>query len=203
MAIISVLMTVASVGVSRMGAAQGVTSGLAVAEGMMSQAQRLAKGRGTTTRLIIHDELMDAVPESRQRYRRLMLIVFKDADPETGALEENWTISGAPVYLPDQVYFSPELSRDAVEAGAELPSEKFNLSRDADDSADCHYYEFNSQGIVTTPGATFVLEGGPRPRNSERPKLGNTRNIGAFVIWRNGGTSRINDVSRIEEPSDN
>ena len=203
MAIISVLMTVASVGVSNMGSAQGVTSGVSIAEGLMTQAQRLAKSRGTTARLVIHDQLDDSDPEERRRFRRYMLVIYKEIDPETGAEAGKWSISGTPTLLPEKVYYSPELSKNRLEGGSELPTEIHQLTNNPDDTAECHYYEFNSQGICTTPGATFIIEGGPRPRNSERPRLGNTRNIGAFVIWRNGGTSRINDVSRIEEPSDN
>jgi len=203
MAIISVLMTVASVGISRMGQAQGVTSGIAVAEGLFTQAQRLARSRGTTARVIIHDQLQDEDPESRRRYRRQMLVVFKGVDADTGQPETNWTISGAPTLLPDQVYYSPELSRREVETGGELPAEIFQMTNDPADTAECHFYEFNAQGLCTTPGATFVVEGGSRPRNSERPRLGKTRNIGAFVVWRNGGTSRINDVTRIEDSTQN
>ena len=203
MAIISVLLSVASVGISRMGQAQGVTSGVSVAEGLFTQAQRLARSRGTTARVIINDQMMDEDTASRRRFRRLMLVVYKEVDPKTGAEAGDWSISGAPTLLPDQVYYSPELSRDQVEDGNEVPTAIHQLTSNAEDTAECHYYEFNSQGLCTIPGATFVIEGGPRPPNSERPRLGKTKNMGGFVIWRNGGTSRITDVARIEDSTNN
>ena len=200
MAIISVLLSVAAVGIKNLGKAQGITSALAVSEGVFAQAQQLAKSRSTTARVIVHTQLQDDDTVERQRYRRLMMIVFKEIDPETGRESQDWKIYGQPKQLPEKVYFSPELSRTDVRAlGGELPKGTFRLSRQDGDEAECHYYEYNSQGICTTPGCTFVLESGARPRDSERPKMGNTRNIGGFVLWRNGGTTRITDLDRLEE----
>ncbi|MEN8694050.1 MAG: pilus assembly FimT family protein [Akkermansiaceae bacterium] len=200
MAIISVLLSVASVGIKNIGKAQGITSALSVSEGVFAQAQQLAKSQATTTRVIVHAQLQDEDQEERRRYRRLMLIVYKEVDPDTGRESQNWKIYGQPKLLPEKVYFSPELSRSDVRGvGGELSKQTFNLSREEGDEAECYYYEYNSQGICTTPGCTFVLESGARPRNSPRPKMGNTRNIGGFVLWRNGGTSRIQDLDRLED----
>lgn len=201
MAIIAILLSVASVGIQRMGESQGVTSGLAVAEGVFAQAQRLARSNGTSARVVIHSELDDSVEESRRRYRRLLQVVYKKVDPVTGEPENSWTLAGQPSTLPDQVFYSPELSRTQIEGGSEIAREQHQLSRDEADTAECYYYEFNSQGLCTTPGASFIVESGPRPRGSERPILGKTRNIGGFILWRSGGTSRIADLARIEEMS--
>lgn len=200
MAIISVLLSVAAVGIKNLGKAQGITSALAVSEGVFAQAQQLAKSRSTTARVIIHADLQDDNLEERKRYRRYMLVVFKEVDPDTGREAQDWTIYGQPQLLPERVYYSPEISRTDVRGlGGELPKATFKLSREDGDEAECYYYEYNGQGICTTPGCTFVLESGARPKNAERPKMGNTRNIGGFVLWRNGGTSRIADLERLEE----
>ncbi|MGC6427376.1 MAG: pilus assembly FimT family protein [Akkermansiaceae bacterium] len=199
MAIISVLLSVAAVGIKNLGKAQGITSALAVSEGVFAQAQQLAKSRSTKVRVIIHSQLQDDDLEERQRYRRLVLIVYKEVDDE-GRESQDWLIYGQPKVLPEKVYFSPEISKTDIRGlGGELPKTSFKLSREDGDEAECYYYEYNSQGLISTPGCTFVLESGARPKNSERPKMGNTRNIGGFVLWRNGGTSRITDLERLEE----
>jgi hypothetical protein len=58
-----------------------------------------------------------------------------------------------------------------------------------------YIYEFNAQGIVKTPGASFILGSGARnaakPSTSEPPRVTSAgkRDFGGFVIWRNGRTS--------------
>lgn len=199
MAIISILLSVAAVGIKNVGKAQGITSALAVSESVFAEAQQLARSRSVSSRVIIHTQLKDDDQQERQRYRRFMLVVFKEVD-QNGREAQDWTIYGQPKLLPEKVYFSGDISKTDVRGlGQELPKERFKLSRQDGDQAECYYYEFNSQGLCTTPGCTFVLESGARPKNAERPRMGNSRDIGGFVIWRNGGTSRISDLERLEE----
>jgi len=198
MTIIAILLSLASVGVSKIGKGQGITSGIALAEGLVSSARSIAKGQGTTARLIIHSELDDTDPIERDRYRRMMMVVYHEIDPDTGAEKQEWSRSGVPIFLPDQVFFSPERSKKEVATGGDLPKDTFQLSNDPTDTAECYYYEFNSQGICTTPGASFVLENGARPSGQETAILGKGRNIGGFVIWRNGSTSMIRDIDQID-----
>ena len=198
MTIIAILLSLASVGISKIGKGQGITSGIALAEGLVSSARSIAKGQGTTARLIIHSELNDDDPVERDRYRRLMMVVYREIDPETGLEKQTWSRSGVPVFLPDQVYFSVERSQKEVAIGGNLPRDSFQLTNDPSDTAECYYYEFNSQGICTTPGASFVLENGARPNNEEKAILGKGKNIGGFVIWRNGSTSMIRDINQID-----
>lgn len=198
MTIIAILLSLASVGISKIGKGQGITSGIALAEGLVSSARSLAKGQGTTVRLVIHSELNDTDPTERDRYRRMMMVVYREIDPETGAEKSDWSRSGAPIFLPDQVYFSVERSKTEAATGGNLPKDRFQLTNDPSDTAECYYYEFNSQGICTTPGASFILENGARPNGQERAILGNGRNIGGFVIWRSGSTSMIRDIDQID-----
>ncbi|MDA7888061.1 prepilin-type N-terminal cleavage/methylation domain-containing protein [Akkermansiaceae bacterium] len=198
MTIIAILLSLASVGISKIGKGQGITSGISLAEGLVGSARSLAKGQGTTTRLIIHTELNDTDPVARDRYRRLMMVVYHEIDPDTGVEKTTWSRSGSPIFLPDQVFFSGERSRTEAATGGNLPKDTFQLSNDPSDTAECFYYEFNSQGICTTPGASFVLENGARPNGQDRAILGKGRNIGGFVIWRNGSTSMIRDIDQID-----
>lgn len=198
MTIIAILLSLASVGISKIGKGQGITSGLALAEGLVTQARSLAKSQGTTVRVIIHSELNDSDPTERDRYRRLMMIVYKEIDPANGAEKSDWSRYGQPIFMPDQVYYSAERSKEEAATGGTIPKETFQLSNDPADTAECFYYEFNSQGICTTPGASFVLESGARPNGQERAILGRGRDIGGFVIWRNGSTSMIRNIDQID-----
>ena len=199
MTIIAVLLSVASVGISNIGKGQGLTAGLSLGEGMLNQARNLAINQNTTARLVIHSDLNDAIPAERERYRREMMVVYKETDPETGDEESGnaWIRVGQPVMLPSKVYYSPELSMADMRNGGVLPTDRHQLSSQASDTHQCVYYEFNGQGICSTPGAGFILENGPRPVNRERPVIGNAKSVAGFVVMRNGSTSIIRDVNRI------
>ncbi len=194
--IIAILLTLASVGIEKIGKGQGVTGGIALGRTMLVQAKNLATNQNTRARLLIHTELNDNASEDRERYRRMLLVVYKKVD-NNGREENEWTRSGSPVFLPESVYWSPELSYADMRGGNELPSETHQLSSDPSDVRRCHYYEFNGQGITTTPGAGFVVQSGPRPMHQESPRMGGGKNMGGFVLLRNGDTSTIRDINRI------
>lgn len=198
MSIIAILLSVASVGISNIGKGQGITAGLSLGEGLLNQARNLAVNQNTTARLLIHSDLNDGIPEERERYRRMLQVVYRDTDEDTGEEESDnaWVRVGQPVFLPKKVYFSPELSLLDMRGGGELPTERHQLSSLPSDTHDCIYYEFNGQGICSTPGAGFVLEMGTRPPNQERP-LGVGKSVGGFVVMRNGGTTMIRNINRI------
>lgn len=197
MTIIAVLLSLASVGVGKMGKGQGITGGVALGEGMLAQARSLAINQNTRARLIIHSELNDADPEERQRYRRMMMVVYREMDDQ-GREQDRWIRSGSPVFLPEGVYFSPEISKADMRTGAgQLPFETFQLSNDPSDVRKCYYYEFNGQGVNTMSGAAFVLEAGARPMNQEKPILGGKKTVGGFVVLRNGSTAQIRDINQL------
>ena len=58
-----------------------------------------------------------------------------------------------------------------------------------------YIYEFNAQGICTTPGASFIIGTGARnttkSASAQPPRVTASakRDFGGFVIWRNGRTS--------------
>ena len=187
MTIIAVLLSVASVGISNIGKGQGLTAGLSLGEGMLNQARNLAINQNTTARVVIHTDLNDAIPEERERYRRMMIVMYKDTDPETGDEKDGnaWIRVGQPVFLPSKVYFSPELSFEDMRNGGLLPTDRHQLSYQPSDTHQCVYYEFNGQGICSTPGAGFILENGARPLNRERPVIGKSKSVAGFVVMRN------------------
>ena len=197
MTIIAILLSLASVGINKIGKGQGITAAMAQGEGMFAQARSLAMNQNTRARLIIHSDLNDAEPEDRERYRRMMMVLYKKTDDE-GREDSEWTRAGSPVFLPTGVYFSPDLSQTDMRGGGELPTDTFQLSSQTDDTSECHYYEFNGQGICSTPGAGFVVQSGARPMNAPDPITGSGKEVGGFVILKNGGTTIIRDVDRLD-----
>jgi prepilin-type N-terminal cleavage/methylation domain-containing protein len=196
MAIIAILLSLASVGISKIGKGQGVTAGLAIGEGLLAQTRSLAMNQNTRARLIIHGDLNDADPIQRERYRRMMMVVYKESDDE-GREQQDWTRAGSPTFLPPGVYFSPEFSRADMRIGGVLPQERHQLTSLASDVRQCHFYEFNGQGICTTPGAGFVIVNGSRPNNVQQPILGGKRDLGGFVVLKNGSTTMIRDIEQL------
>lgn len=195
MTIIAILLSLASVGVSNIGKGQGVTSGLSLAESLLSQARSLAINNNATARLIIHNDLNDAIPEENKRYRRMMMVVYKELDEEGSEIDE-WIRAGNPVFLPDSVYFSANLSLTDMRGGDQIPTDTHQLSSRAADNHQCVFYEFNGQGILSTPGAGLVLESGPRPPGEANPIIRKEKDVGGFAILKNGSTTLIRDISQ-------
>jgi hypothetical protein len=64
-------------------------------------------------------------------------------------------------------------------------------------------YEFNSEGICLTPGASFIIGTGVRPDGQEPRATGEgKRDFAGFVVWRNGRTSLFRGPDEIGIPSD-
>lgn len=196
MSIIAILISLGAVGINKIGKGQGVTAGLALGESLLVQARTLAINQNAPARLIIHGDINDQDPIERDRYRRLMMVVYRETDNE-GRLLPGWKRYGTPTFLPDGVYYAVELSQADMRSGGVIPVERHQLSGQPGDQRLCHYYEFNGQGVCTTPGAGFIVESGNRPPGQIRPLLGGRRDVGGFVVLRNGGTTQIRDIERL------
>jgi len=157
MTIIAILLSLASVGVSNIGKGQGVTSGLSLAEGLLSQARSLAINNNATARLIIHNDLNDAIPEESKRYRRMMMVVFKVLDEEGSEVDE-WIRAGNPVFLPDSVYFSANLSLTDMRGGDQIPTDTHQLTSQVADSHQCFIYEFKGFAILKNGSTTLIRD---------------------------------------------
>jgi prepilin-type N-terminal cleavage/methylation domain-containing protein len=184
--LIAVLMTVGSFGIKNFSKASGVRSGVPIAQGVFAEARALAIKKGTNTRVMMHcDNRTDSL--NRERNLRYMVVQYKDEADE-------WVTASKGVKLPEGVYYSVSLSNrgtapNTTTSSAILPGGEFQA---------CRTYEFNSQGIITQPEPDgndvprFVIRAGSLAPGQTEPTPASgagERNVGGFVIWRNGRTS--------------
>lgn len=197
-AIISILMTVGAIGIGGITGGKGVTNGVATAEALFEEARGLAVSKRTNARVLIARNLTGA-PENNLR---LVAVAYQKTDPDTGELESGWELSGRGSVLPDQVFFSQDYSKKSHQGDSgQLDTESFTDFSQAY-NGEYFYYEFNSEGICKTPGASFVIGSGARPPNATaetKPRVVGSakKDFGGFVIWRNGRTSLFRSPTQI------
>ena len=184
--IIAVLMTIGSYGIKNFSKASGVSAAIPIAQGVFSQARFLAIEKGTNTRVMMHaDNRTDSL--NRERNLRYMVVQYED---DGG----NWVTASKGIKLPEGVYYSVSLSNldpapnTTVSSGA-LPGGAVQ---------NCRIYQFNPQGIITSPVPSgnnvprFVIRAGSLPPGETEPipaSGAGERNAGGFVIWKNGRTA--------------
>lgn len=197
-AIMSILMTAGAIGLGGLGG-KGVTSGVASAESLFDEARSIAMGQRVKTRVMIAKNLTSNPAENLRR----MLIVAQEVNPTTGVVSPNtYVLTSRGVLLPDQVYYSQDFSvRDQVAGSGNLPEVTGFSGVKAANAGTYIYYEFNAEGICTTPGASFVIGNGARNATSgtEKPRVTSAgkRDFGGFVVWRNGSTSLFRSPEQI------
>ena len=204
-AIISVLMTVAAVGIGGLIAGKGVTTAVSTTEAVFAEARSLAVGKLTHAAVLVSAQ----DPTNADVYLRRLVVVYKEVDPVTNQMSNEWTLASRGVTLPEKVYYSQLLSRkDHKSSSGALDKVMLsgaNVKRDY--QGEYYIYEFNAEGICTTPGASFVIGTGARtPGGTEtRPHvIGSAkRDFGGFVIWRNGSTSLFRNPIQILKGGDN
>lgn len=190
--IMSILMTAGAIGIGNMGG-KGVSSGVATAESLFDEARSIAVGQRIYARVLIAKDLTNSPSDN---LRRVIVISEKLKDDGTRDLDgsgepNSWVVSSRGAVLPDQVYFSDTYSKKDDQGGIEVMPTLSGASKSYQGSY--YYYEFNSEGICTTPGAKFVIGTGSRSINAptEQPRVTSEgkRDFGGFVVWRNGRTS--------------
>jgi prepilin-type N-terminal cleavage/methylation domain-containing protein len=194
--IISLLLTLGAVGLKNMGGS-GVGSAIATSEALFDEARSIAVGKGTKSRVLV--DIND--PQDEENYLRRLLVAYQELDEE-GEPTDEWALSSRALTLPERVFFSKEYSKKEHEgAGGDLEEDSFTFGKTAFDGTYL-YYEFNSEGICTTPGASFVVGAGTRPRGQDpRATADGKRDFGGFVVWRNGRTSLFRGPDQIGIPS--
>ncbi|MES2441141.1 MAG: prepilin-type N-terminal cleavage/methylation domain-containing protein [Verrucomicrobiota bacterium] len=197
-AIMSILMTAGAIGLGGMGG-KGVSSGVASAESLFDEARSIAVGQRTRARVLVAKELNNNPADNLRRIVVASEKLKEDGTPDTN----NWELTSRGVVLPDQVYFSQTYSQKDQAAGGEIQVMASIPGAKAAYAGSYYYYEFNAEGICTTPGASFVIGSGVRGLTSsamkEKPKVTSAgkRDFGGFIIWRNGRTSVFRSPQQI------
>jgi len=203
-AIISILMTAGSIGLSGMGG-KGVTSGVATAEALFDEARSTAVGRNLRSCVLVAKTLTNKPEDDLRR----IIVGYEDINADGTAKEKDpniapkWVLSTRGMVLPEQTFFSEKFSKQK-DGGAipEIPASDLRSQPTTNKAVTSSYqgryfiYEFNAQGIMSkTPGASFIIGSGRRdlskPSTTQAPRVtaSGKRDFGGFVIWRNGRTS--------------
>jgi prepilin-type N-terminal cleavage/methylation domain-containing protein len=198
-AIMSVLVTAGAIGLGSIGG-KGVSSGVASAESLFDEARAIAVGQRVKARVMIAKEMTNNPADNLRK-----IVVVSEALKTDGTVDPGkWLLSSRGVILPDQTFFSQELSKLNHETGSgSIEVEKSLAGAKAAFQGSYFYYEFNSEGICTTPGASFIIGSGSRNLSPEKaktkPKITSAgkRDFGGFIIWRNGRTSLFRSPSQM------
>lgn len=204
-AIMSILMTAGAIGIGGMGG-KGVTSGVASAESLFDEARSIAVGQRTRTRVLIARDLTNNKADNLRRIVVASEALKADGTPDT----DKWVLSSRGVVLPDQTFFSQDYSLKGKD-DPKAPSGKIDVMASLSGAKAAYagsyfYYEFNAEGICSTPGAGFVIGAGARKINAaatDKPKVTSAgkRDFGGFVVWRNGRTSVFRSPEQMKIPA--
>jgi prepilin-type N-terminal cleavage/methylation domain-containing protein len=205
-AIISIIMTAGSIGLSNLGG-RGVTSGVDTCEALVDEARSLAIGKNLRSAVLVAKELANNSAEDRRR----ILVAHEETNDEGNAKEPdnaspNWVITSRGAVLPEKTFFSERFSKKNHEAGTDgIDSIDDTKIVDAKSAYRGSYYvyQFNAQGMPKDPGSSLVIGAGTRltaqPASTHPPKVSGSakRDFGGFVIWRNGSTSVFRSPDQI------
>ncbi len=207
-AIISILMTVGSIGISSMGG-KGVTSGVATAEALFDEARSTAVARNLRSCVLVAKALTNKPDEDLRR----IVVAYEESNADGTPKNPppaipKWVLSSRGVLLPDQTFFSQQFSRKDHQSGGTLDEITHTsiLTPKSGHMGSYFIYEFNSQGIINTPGASFIIGSGARntskPSTNQPPRVTSSakRDFGGFVIWRNGRTSVFRSPEQMNIP---
>ncbi|MEK7952005.1 pilus assembly FimT family protein [Luteolibacter soli] len=196
--IISVLLTLGAVGLKGIGG-KGVTSGVSTAEAIFDEARAIAVGKGTRSRVLI--DVND--PQSTENYKRRMVVVYEKLNEQGEPQKDQWELSSRAVTLPEGTFFSETFSKKDHKSGGDgVDNVDLSTNKQAYDGKYLSY-EFNSEGICSTPGASFILGSGARAAGQEPNVTGaGKRDFAGFIVWRNGRTSLFRGPDEIGIPSD-
>lgn len=201
--IISILLTAGAIGIGNLTQGKGVSNGVSNAEAVFDEARTLSIGKGAKTRVLV--DINDS--QDASTYLKRILVVYQEVDADGKPVTpETWVLSSRGYTLPDQTYFSRTLSKkDQQGGGGQLDEmslvEGGTIKRQF--AGNYLYYEFNSEGICATPGASFIIGSGARPPGQDPRATGSgKRDFGGFVVWRNGRTSAFRGPDQMGITSD-
>ncbi|MEM1223794.1 MAG: prepilin-type N-terminal cleavage/methylation domain-containing protein [Verrucomicrobiota bacterium] len=205
--VISIILVVASIiivgGSGGTGAA--LSSSQRIAAGIVQGARGQAVLKGTTARMIIHND-----PSELDKYRRYFGIIYDDStDPNVN----EWTAATQGTYLPKGIYFDAvtsqnETSNASIWSTSNRMSINFprNSPQNGSSGPEYLYYEFNSSGTSSNANAWVVLRAGTMVPSSDGSSVSEIRvddseaNLKtAMIIRRAGTTTLVNEPTAIDE----
>ncbi|MFD0893950.1 type II secretion system protein [Luteolibacter ambystomatis] len=186
--IIAILLTVGAVGMGGITKGKNLNSGVTTAEALFAEARSTATGKATRACVLV--DIND--PKDATNYLKRVLIAYEDLDPATNQpVKDKWVLTSRGATLPDGVFFSKTYSKGGSDGQTltEISLSGDNVKKQYEGKY--YAYIFNSEGICTTPGATFVVGSGVRTGSAGEPRtVGSAkREFGGFIVWRNGNTS--------------
>lgn len=217
-AIVTMLMTLGSIGLTNIGG-KGIAGGVSTAEALFDEARTNAVGRNLRSAVLVAKTLTNNPADDLRR----IVVAYEDtneygepAQPDSPS--PDWVLSNRGALLAEKTFFSEKFSKENHSSGGgTIPTvfhTKLKLSPGPDGSpvkeayrGEWFIYEFNSQGISKTPGASFVIGSGARAStrsSKEAPPrtVGSARrDFGGFIVWRNGRTSVFRSPNQIGLPA--
>lgn len=196
--IISLLLTLGAVGLRGIGG-KGVTTAVTTTEAVFDEARAIAVGKGTRARVLV--DVNDI--QNLETYKRRILVAYEELDDQGEPIKDQWVLASRAITLPERTYFSQDFSKKEHEKGTgDLEEDTFTFGKTNFDGKYL-YYEFNSEGISSDPGASFIVGTGVRPDGEEPRVTGEgKRDFAGFVVWRNGRTSLFRGPDEIGIPTD-
>jgi prepilin-type N-terminal cleavage/methylation domain-containing protein len=211
-AIMSILMTAGAIGLGGT-SGKGVTSGVASSESLFDEARNTAMSKSLRSCILVAKTLTN---NSGDNLRRI-IVAYEETDTDgrpkkPNSAKPDWVISSRGLLLPDQTFFSMTFSKKDHAGTGDL--DEITATRIVDSSGSAlkatspyigtyFIYEFSSEGICTTPGASFVIGSGTRGLTASAlagpPKVtaAALRDFGGFVVWRSGSTSVFRSPEQI------
>ena len=196
--IISLLLTLGAVGLRGIGG-KGVTTAVTTTEAVFDEARAIAVGKGTRARVLV--DINDI--QNLDTYKRRILVAYEELDEQGEPIKDKWVLASRANTLPERTYFSQTFSKKEHEKGTgELEEDTCDFGKPGFNGKYL-IYEFNSEGICLTAGASFVIGTGVRPDGQEPRVTGEgKRDFAGFVVWRNGRTSLFRGPDEIGIPTD-
>lgn len=197
-AIISVLMTAGAIGLGNLTAGKGTSSAIATCESLFEEARTIAVSKRCKARVLI-----DVDDPKNSNYLRRVVIAHEKINTDGTVDPGKWVVSSRGYTMPSGTFFSRTFSKqDAENQSGDLSKQTLGADVVASYRGDYVAYEFNGEGIFTTPGASFIIGAGIRPNNGEpRITSGAERDFAGFVIWRNGRTSSYRSPNQMGIPA--
>lgn len=188
----SILLTFGAVGIGNLTAGKSVPTALSNVEGLFQEARTLAVGKGTNARVLVD------VDRDHNEYLRRIVVAYEEVDDQ-GKGTGQWVLSSRGYSLPAKTFFSLDFSHKDHSSGAGQVDEVTLDVKGQDFDGKYRYYEFNSEGICTSPGSSFVIGNGALPGGQEKPRTttDGKRDFGGFIIARNGRTTTFRNPEQI------